>query len=67
MIYIGLYLITCLSFTPIINKSFDNISDYGFCRLILVTIAWPVLLLFILCYVIWNHLLDFFEDYNDRS
>ena len=67
MVYLAIYLLTCLAFTPIINKSFDNISEYGLGRLLLITVLWPLCYLFIFGYIVYNKTLDFFEDYNDRS
>lgn len=67
MIYLGFYLITCLCFTPIINKVFDGIENYGFLSLLFLTVCWPFFFLFLALYIMFNKVLDFFEDCNDRS
>lgn len=67
MVYLGLYLIICLCFTPIINRAFNNIDEYGFFNLLFLTIGWPICFIFIVLYITFNKVLDFFEDYNDRN
>lgn len=62
MITFTVYLITCLCFTPVVNKSFDNIGEYGFFRLIIVTFLWPAIFVLLAVYIVYNKCIDFYED-----